>query len=172
MAQIVLYVDASYSGASLAIPQGQNVPALPPPIGGQASSMTSDVQDWITLWESANYDAKHDSVWFGPPGDNRHWAVSNFTSVWRPHGNNNCNDLFHAVSFSGSPTGDVDNQIWYYADGSVGGNKGHFTFTDSGLLIKSLGLVISLRDGPAPAPKPRSVSHHAIESTIRFTPGK
>jgi hypothetical protein len=173
MASIVLYMDVNFGGASYTIPDGQSIAALPPPIAGSASSLTSDCQDWFTLWESQNYDGGNDSAWIQPPGAGKYWSIPNFVGMYRPHGSNSWNDLFNAVSFSGSPSGDVDNQIWLYADGHMGGNTGLDLMLDEEKYAALFGKIISLKEGSMPIPKPPSGKGGTWESSgIKFTPGK
>jgi hypothetical protein len=169
MAQVILYMDINFGGQSYTVPDGQSIAALPPPIAGSASSLTSDCQDWFTLWESQNYDGGNDSAWIQPPGAGRYWSISNFVGMRRPHGTNNWNDLFNAISFSGSPSGDVDNQVWLYADGHYGGNTGFEMLLNQEKYSKLLGTIISLKDGPMPLPAPpKEEGGTRISSGIKF----
>jgi hypothetical protein len=169
MSQVVLYMDVNFQGASYAVPDGQSIPALPPPIAGSASSLTSDCQEWFTLWESQNYDGGNDSAWIQTPGPGKYWSISNFVGMYRPHGSNNWNDLFNAISFSGPPSGDADNQIWLYADGHYGGNTGLELFLNGEKYADLLSTIIKLKEGPMPSPKAaQDLSRASTSSGIKF----
>jgi len=165
---LVLFMDVNFQGGSYTVLCGQNVPALPPPIAGAPSSMQSDCQQWLTLWESNNYDSGNDSWWLQAPGPGKYWSVSSFVSAWRPHGNNNWNDRIHAVSFSGPPSGDVDNQIWWFADGHVGGNTGILLRILGEKYAETLSNFVRLVDGPMPAPPPSAPEQPMVGSGIKF----
>jgi hypothetical protein len=167
MGNVVLYMDVNFGGGSFTVPEGQNIPCLPPPIYGAASSLISDCQQWITLWETPNYDGGDDSAWIQAPGPGKHWEISNFVGMWRPHGSNNWNDLFKAISFSGPTSGDVDNQIWLYADGHYGGNTGLMSMVWGEKYSELLSKIIKLKDGPAPR-RPQLEIRDVTSSGIRF----
>lgn len=126
MAKVTLYQDINFAGYTYDI--NDNTPVIPPPMGGdnpQASSIRIYTNEWVTFWESPNYDQGDDQLWVAPPGNGRMWIIPNLPGFWRPHGNNNWNDRIKGVSFPGQgPSGDLDNIVILNADGSLSGNLG------------------------------------------------
>ena len=139
---IILYQDVNFGGWSDIVNDGQNIPVLPPPYDNNASSMKVDIPYWVTLWESPNYNQSDDQFWIETAGPGYHWEFPNLHTTWRPHGSNHWGDLISAVSFSGAPTGDTDNQIILYSDGHWGGNLGLLGYLEEdlarGALLRSL----------------------------------
>jgi peptidase inhibitor family I36 len=125
MGTLVLYQNTDYGGGLLTLSDAADVPAFGPSMSGQASSLFSDSRLWIGLYESPNFNDHDDVLWLEPPDAGYVWKLRSLGDIWRPHGTNNCNDLFRSVAFTQGPVGDQDNQVILYKNGSYGGNPNH-----------------------------------------------
>jgi hypothetical protein len=124
----VLFENVDQGGRSFSVNDGENVPLIPPPLGGQGSSIYVYGPHWITFWESAFYNAGNDQLWVAPPPAGQYWIFHNLHTFYRPHGNNHWGDLIKSVSFSGEPVGDNDNRTIVHPNGSVtNGNSFHLS---------------------------------------------
>ena len=151
-----LFENIGFQGRTLDIQDGNQVPALPPPVGNQqASSIYVFGPQWITFWESTNYG--DDSLWVAPPPAGRYWRLDNLHTLGRPHGNNHWGDRISAVAFSGPPSGSNEDRtiIWPDGHGTVGDR---FEITAEGLWkfigarAEGEGPIFSLADSPQDKP--------------------
>lgn len=130
MLAALLYEHINYAGYTYPVNDGENLPAIPPPMGadhGQASSMYVYSPQWITFWESPNYDQGDDSLWIAPPKPGHRWEFANLHQLGRPHGTNHWGDRIRCVSFSGGPTGSNENRTVVHEDGRVSIGSNRFT---------------------------------------------
>ena len=118
-----LFENTPPGGRTLDVSVGENIPVIPPPLGGQASAVFIYGPQWITFWESPNYDAGDDQFWAAPPPNGYHWEITDLHRLYRPHGNNHWGDRIKGVSFSGPPTGDNENRTILHPDGTVTSGK-------------------------------------------------
>jgi hypothetical protein len=120
-----LWQNDHFGGAGFDIPDSIPIPVIPPPLHRGAKSLRMAGTQWMTFWESDNFDTGDDSLWIAPPGAGFAWNLEYLGNVPRPHGNNHWGDRISGVSFSGSPTGDNDNRTIIHEDGhiTVGNNR-------------------------------------------------
>src|SRR4051794_6098168 len=95
MLAAILFENIDFGGIPYNVNEGDQIPVIPPPMGagdGQASSMKVYSSQWITFWESPNFDAGDDSLWIEPAGAGLFWNVANLHRLGRPHGTNHWGD--------------------------------------------------------------------------------
>src|SRR3989442_6746964 len=143
-----MFENVEYGGRAFDVNDGDNIPLIPPPLGGNASSLYVYGPHWVTFWESPFYNAGDDQLWVAPPPAGQYWLFHNLHEFYRPHGNNHWGDRIKCVSFSGEPTGDNDNRTIVHSDGSVT-NGNSFRASAEGvwpfLGSKKAGLAVTLR---------------------------
>lgn len=66
---IELFQHDNFGGWRFVVQPGQSIPILPPPYNRNISSIKIQIPDWVTLWESANFDEGGDQFWIQSPGD-------------------------------------------------------------------------------------------------------
>jgi len=122
MLAAILFENINFDGYVYTVNEGDHTSVIPPPMGsgdGQASSMKVYSSQWITFWESPNFDEGDDSLWIEPAGVGFFWSIPNLHTLGRPHGTNHWGDRIRGVSFSGPPTGSNENRTIIHQDGTV-----------------------------------------------------
>lgn len=122
MLAAILSENINFNGFPYSVNEGEQIPLIPPPMGsgdGQASSMKVYSTQFITFWESPNFDEGDDSLWIESAGAGFFWSIPNLHTLGRPHGNNHWGDRIRGVSFSGPPTGSNENRTIIHHDGTV-----------------------------------------------------
>jgi hypothetical protein len=110
-----LWQNDHFTGQGFDIPDSISVPVIPPPLHRGAKSLKVSGTQWMTFWESDNYNTGDDSLWIAPG----HWTLEYLGNVGRPHGNNHWGDRISAVSFSGPPQGSNENRTIVHEDGHI-----------------------------------------------------
>jgi hypothetical protein len=154
MLAAILFENINIDGFRYTVNEGEQIPIIPPPMGsgdGQTSSMEIFSTQWITFWESPNFDEGDDSLWIEPAGIGRFWQIDNLHILGRPHGTNHWGDRIRAVSFSGPPTGSNENRTIIHADGTVTVGKQLLTAEDAKAKLGFVLRPVSLNSTLVPA---------------------